>query len=81
MEMKDIPKLSDEELSKIIDVGNIEARGYQLAYQEYTRRKLDRISKRHWTLTPGFWVAILAMIFAFIAALPVIRQFFQAFPF
>ena len=32
--------------------------------------------KHHWTTTPGFWVSVLIMIFAGIAAFPVIRDKF-----
>jgi hypothetical protein len=61
--MEDIPKLSDEKLEELLDTGELEQRGYQLAFREYKRRKL----KTHWTLIPSFWVAFFAMIFAAVA--------------
>jgi hypothetical protein len=33
-----------------------------------------KIAKPHWSVTPGFWVALAAMVFAAIAAWPVIRE-------
>lgn len=37
----------------------------------------DRASRPHWTMTPVFWVTVLGMIFAAIAAFPEIRSWFQ----
>ena len=38
---------------------------------------LRELKKAHWTLTPGFWVTVAAMVFAAIAAWPVIREWFR----
>jgi uncharacterized protein YhaN len=35
---------------------------------------MQKLQKPHWTMTPNFWIALFAMIFAAIAALPVIRE-------
>jgi hypothetical protein len=40
-------------------------------------RRHQELKKPHWTATPNFWVAVLAMIFAAIAACPVVREWFQ----
>jgi hypothetical protein len=50
---------------------------YVAKLQVRSARKLERT---HWTITPGFIVGVLAMIFAAIAAWPVIRPWFQAVP-
>jgi hypothetical protein len=39
---------------------------------------LRELKKPHWTVTPGFWVAFAAMVFAAIAAWPVIREWVRA---
>lgn len=36
------------------------------------KNSVDQLKKPHWTMTPSFWVAVAAMIFAAIAAWPVI---------
>jgi hypothetical protein len=38
---------------------------------------VQKIGKPHWTLTPSFAVIVLTMIFAAIAAWPVIREWFS----
>jgi hypothetical protein len=66
--MSDIHKLSDEELEQLLNEGELEQRGHQLAFEEYSRRKLSAISKPHWTLTPGFVVGIGALLVSGLAA-------------
>ena len=41
------------------------------------KSSVDKLRKPHWTLTPSFWVALAAMIFAAIAAWPVIQEWFR----
>ena len=48
------------------------------AIAERDQRYHRSLKKPHWTLVPGFWVAVLAMIFAAIAALPVFLKWFGA---
>ena len=40
------------------------------------KSSIDGLRKPHWTMTPGFVVILLTMIFAAIAAWPVIREWF-----
>lgn len=75
--MNEIKSMSEEDLEKYLDTAEYDTIGRDLAMQELMRRRLRLISKPHWTLTPGFWVILLAMIFAAIAAWPVIRDFFR----
>src|SRR3990170_3769489 len=77
---EDILKMSDAELEKYLDSAAFGTMGRNHAFEELTRRRLRSISKPHWTLTPAFWVIVATMIFASIAAWPVIRDFFQASP-
>lgn len=37
------------------------------------KSSVDELREPHWTMTPSFWVSVAAMIFAAIAAWPVIR--------
>jgi len=41
---------------------------------------IQKLTKPHWTLTPSFWVALAAMVFAAIAAYPVIRDWLRPAP-
>ena len=41
------------------------------------RKQVKKLEKPHWTLTPSFWVIVLTMIFAAIAAWPVIHEWLQ----
>ena len=50
---------------------------HQHAINERDRRYALRAREPHWTVTPGFIVAVLAMIFAAIAAWPVIVSWFR----
>src|SRR5580704_8714416 len=47
-----------------------------MALSELQRRHANK--KPHWTMTPGFIVMIITMVFAAIAAWPVIRQWIPA---
>lgn len=42
--------------------------------------RLVELKKPHWSLAPSFIVAVLAMLFAAIAAFPVIRSWFRPSP-
>ena len=69
MSERDFKNTPTEVLEKIIGQGTIER---DPAMYELQRR----LSKLHWTLTPAFWVAVAAMLFAAIAAFPVIQGWF-----
>ena len=49
----------------------------ELAKAELDIRLAEASERVHWTVTPGFIVAVLAMIFAAIAAWPVLLSWFQ----
>lgn len=51
----------------------------QLEKHSKVQQTVEALKKPHWTLTPSFWVAVFAMIFAAIAAWPVIREWIPAF--
>jgi hypothetical protein len=74
---RDIRKLSDDDLDDYLDVADYSSSGRNFAVEEFNRRKLRSIAQPHWSLTPIFWVAVATLIFAAIAAWPVIRHFFQ----
>jgi hypothetical protein len=80
---------SEQEVTNWLDSATVEERedfivnGWKYQYvgdrgRDYLRRAqltLERkIVKHHWSVTPGFWVAFAAMVFAAIAAWPVIRE-------
>ena len=74
---KDVIGLSDAELEEYL---NIVPAGHLLrivAYEELSRRRLRSIAAGHWTTTPAFWVTVAALIFAMIAAWPVLRGWFS----
>lgn len=76
-EQERILKMSDAELELFLDnapAGNL---WRNFAVEELSRRRLRSIEKGHWTLTPTFWVIVATLIFAFIAALPAIREWFR----
>jgi hypothetical protein len=82
LDSQEIAKMSDAELEKLVDTVPFGHMHRINALEELNRRQLRAIAhaKPHWTLTPAFWVAVLAMVFAAIAAWPVVREFFQAAP-
>jgi hypothetical protein len=46
--------------------------------QNILKSSVEDLKKPHWTLTPSFWVAFMAMVFAAIAAWPVMRDWFPS---
>jgi cytoskeletal protein RodZ len=72
--------MSDSELEEILDRVGFRNMDRELINQELTRRRLRSMSKPHWTLTPAFWIAVAAMIFAAIAAWPVIQGWILSSP-
>jgi hypothetical protein len=51
-----------------------------LARAELEIRLAEASERTHWTVTPGFIVGVLAMVFAGIAAWPIVREWFQSAP-
>ena len=59
----------------------------QMLLQE-KRREIDEIRhreilkevKKHWSVTPGFWISVVAMLAACIAAYPVVRDTLRIVP-
>lgn len=53
---------------------------HRAAIAERDKRHFRHLKKPHWSTTPGFIVGFLAMVFAGIAAWPVIREWIQPSP-
>ena len=51
-----------------------------LARKELAIRSAEASERVHWTITPAFIVGVLAMLFAAIAAWPIVREWFQSVP-
>ncbi|HEY5297841.1 MAG TPA: hypothetical protein VIK59_07935 [Verrucomicrobiae bacterium] len=51
------------------------------AREEIAIRAAEASERTHWTVTPGFIVGVLAMVFAGIAAWPIVREWFHSAPF
>ena len=87
--LKSIPGIAQEEFERRVDSANDEfideylrlmpEHGYRREYvaQVQLRRRHQQLLAPRWHATPGFWVAVLAMIFAAIAAWPVIVSWFR----
>jgi len=76
MSNSEFKKMSNEELERIIGTASGTSASSNSALWELQRRHLNP----HWTLTPSFWVAVTAMLFAAIAAWPVIQGRFLSSP-
>jgi hypothetical protein len=81
MSIPDFTNTPDEELERII---RTDSPFHTAASHEWQKRQqkraIDKLSTPHWTTTPAFWIAVFAMLFAAIAALPVIRGWFPSSP-
>ena len=53
-------------------------RDFELAKTELSVRLSEAARSPHWTVTPSFWMAFAATVFAAIAAWPVIQDWFRA---
>jgi len=51
-----------------------------LARAELALKTAEASERVHWTITPGFIVGVLAMLFAALAAWPTVREWFQSVP-
>jgi hypothetical protein len=69
-----VKESSNEQLDEYISVLNANENLHRLAMAERSGRQFKELSKPHWTITPGFIIGVLAMVFAGIAAWPVIRD-------
>lgn len=75
-----IIEATDAELDDFIFcTSSIPAR-HNVGLAERSKRQFNQLKKPHWSLTWGFIVAFLAMVFAAIAAWPVIREWIQCAP-
>ena len=52
---------------------------WEIARNQLTFLRHQETLRTHWTITPTFWVVLLAMIFAGIAAIPIIQSWFQGY--
>jgi hypothetical protein len=75
-EQQRILRMSDAELESYVDAAPAGNLWRNFALEELSRRRLRSIEKGHWALTPTFWVIVATLIFAIIAAWPVIRGWF-----
>lgn len=66
-----------EELEGFIAQSSPNLTIHKRAIVERDRRYATMARKPHWTITPGFIIAVLAMIFSAIAAWPVIQSWFK----
>ena len=71
---------TDEQLDEYIAKISGNELLYRTALAEREKRHFKRLSQPHWTLGWGFIVSVIAMVFAGIAAWPVIREWFQPVP-
>jgi hypothetical protein len=69
---------SDEELKRTLEAAGMGSPARTDALAELQRRQTERllghVSTPHWTITPLFIVAVLTLVFAAIAAWPVVRD-------
>ena len=74
--MTEARKLTKDQLTAYLDSPDAEwdLRGHQIVASELLHRQLNAFMEPHWTLTPAFCVAFLAMIAACIAAYPVVKD-------
>ena len=65
--MEDIPNLSTKELEEYLATTEYDQRGRLFALEEYNRRKLNQISKPHWSVIPGFFLLVLSVVLSSLA--------------
>ena len=70
-----IEQLEDAKMQAKKDADNYV---YELIKDELLERHLKSIKKPHWTITPVFWVSVVAALAACIAAVPVVRDWVSA---
>ena len=68
----EILEMSIEQLEARLKKGFLDVREREMITNALVLKKLDRIRDPHWTLTPAFWVAVVAALAACIAAYPVL---------
>ena len=76
-----IDAIADEIRRRADEKTKIEASNQHKAAMEESKKLHSAVQKLHmphWTLTPSFWVLVVTMIFAAIAAWPVIRDWIPA---
>ena len=54
-----------------------DARSREIITNELHRRLLKSLKEPHWTLTPAFWISLVAAVAACIAAIPVVKDWFS----
>ena len=86
MSDNDFEFLSDERLIKMTKESQSSPDNAKAAIELHKRKirreneQLRELKKPHWSLTPSFVVLLLTMLFAAIAAWPIIREWFQSSP-
>ncbi|EHZ2782530.1 hypothetical protein AB1Z10_001858 [Vibrio parahaemolyticus] len=60
--MNDIPLMTLSELENYLLTANHASQGRKMALEEYNRKKLDLISKPHWSVIPSFVLLVMSLI-------------------
>jgi hypothetical protein len=68
----EILAMSIAQLEARLKTSFLDVREREMITNALMLKKLDRIRDPHWTLTPAFWVAVVAAVAACIAAYPVL---------
>ena len=71
-------EITDKELDQFISLTSHRPPWHNIGLAERQRRHFLKLSKPHCSVTPGFIVGFLAMVFAAIAAWPVILEWIQS---
>ncbi|MFH2060059.1 MAG: hypothetical protein ABIJ59_14310 [Pseudomonadota bacterium] len=77
MKISDIQNLSDNELAELLKNSEFDSLARENVSTEINRRLLIQVKKPHWTQTPAFIISVAAMLFAAIAAFPIMRGCIQ----
>ena len=70
--IEDIQKLTIDELKEIMRESEFDTRAREIVSTEINARLLKVAATPHWSLTPLFWVSVVAAVAACIAAYPVV---------
>ena len=66
--LKQLEQMSDEEIRDFLG-GNVHVNTVQMALHVLTTRKLAKLTRPHWSMTPMFWLVVASMIVGVIGVL------------
>ncbi|EGR1699968.1 hypothetical protein D6A01_24365 [Vibrio parahaemolyticus] len=72
--MDDIPKMTLSQLEDYLISASHDSQGRRLAMEEYNRKKLDLISKPHWSVIPSFLLLVISVFISLLALFLSIKQ-------